>query len=179
MRHNNEMQTNAAAIADFSEFCERHHARLVGLLGLFCGSRELGEEFAQETFMRAYRDWTKVRTMDAPAAWLYRVGTNLARSHFRRSQAERRARGRLESRPPERTTPEPAIATEMREVLLDLPLRMRTAVVLRYYGQLRLSEIADAMNCSESTVKKILRRALVRLKDQEQIVNGRESWDVS
>ena len=71
------------------------------------------------------------------------------------------------------------MATEMREVLLDLPLRMRTAVVLRYYGQLRLSEIADAMNCSETTVKKLLRRALLRLRDQEQIVNGRESWDVS
>ena len=178
MRHTYEMQSNGAVVAEFSRFCERHHAKLVGLLGLFSGSRELGEELAQETLMRAYRDWPKVRTMDAPAAWLYRVGTNLARSQFRRRRAEAKARARLETESLVRT-PEAAAVLEMRESIVALPPRMRAAIVLRYYGDLRISEIADSMDCSESTVKKLLRRALTRLRDEERTADGRESWDAS
>ena len=172
------MQTTSATKADFADFCERHYPNLVGLLGLFCGNRELGEEFAQETLMRAYRDWSKVRSYDSPAAWLYRVGTNLARSHFRRKRAEGRAKARLEREPAPRAS-EPALVLEIRDAIARLPMRMRTAVVLRFYGGLRISEIADALECSESTVKKLLRRAIVRFREEDRIADGKESWDAS
>ena len=144
VRLTNEMKTNGAAVAEFSQFCERHHPKLVGLLGLFCGSRELGEELAQEALMRAYRDWPKVRKMESPAAWLYRVGTNLARSQFRRRRAEAKARGRLETESLV-SKPEPTAILEMRESIVALPARMRAVVVLRYYGDLRIAEIAESM----------------------------------
>lgn len=185
MRHTYEMpKDEQVARLDFSDFCEAHHDRLVGLLGLFCGSRDLGEEFAQETLMRAYRDWPKVQTMDSPSAWLYRVGTNLARSHFRRRRAESKAQSRLEAELSESARPgtetlEADAVVQVRESIGRLPVRMRTVVVLRYYGRLRITEIAAAMECSESTVKKLLRRALVRFRDEERITTGRESWDAS
>ncbi len=171
------MAETPRAQQDFTEFCDAHHARLVGLLGLFCGSRELAEEFAQESLMRAYRDWSKVRAMDSPVAWLYRVGTNLARSHFRRRRAEARARERLKGLavPPA----EPPIALEVRESIRALPPRMRSALVLRYYGDLRVSDVATALDCSETTVKKLLGSALERLRTEERATDGKETADAS
>lgn len=163
---------------EFARFCQEQHPKLVGLLGLFCGSRDLGEEFAQETFMRAYRDWPKVRALDVPAAWLYRVGTNLARSHFRRHRAEARANQRIRGdRPP--IQEDSTAVLEVREAVAALPPRVRIAILLRYYGQFRVSEIADVMDCSETTVKKLLRRGLSSLRSEDRVVNGRESADAS
>ena len=162
---------------EFADFCDAHHARLVGLLGLFSGSRDLAEEFAQESLMRAYRDWPKVRALDSPMAWLYRVGTNLARSHFRRRRAETRARERLKRLPP--PPAEPPIALEVRESIRALPPRMRSALVLRYYGDLRVSDVATALDCSETTVKKLLGSALQRLRAEGRVTDGKETADAS
>ncbi len=128
--------------------------------------------------MRAYRDWPKVRVMDSPTAWLYRVGTNLARSHFRRRRAEARARERLKSLPAPPPV-DPPIVLEVRESLRALPPRMRSALVLRYYADLRVSDIATALDCSETTVKKLLSSALDRLRAQERAADGKETADAS
>lgn len=162
---------------EFTEFCQAHHARLVGLLGLFCGSADLGEELAQESLMRAYRDWPKVRAMDSPMAWLYRVGTNLARSYFRRKRAEARARERLRGLPAS-VAADPPIVVEVREAIRALPPRMRSALVLRYYGELRVADIASALDCSQTTVKNLLSGALARLRAQER-AERKESVDAS
>jgi DNA-directed RNA polymerase specialized sigma24 family protein len=72
------------APTDLTEFCEAEWPRLVGSLSLYTGDADLAEELAQEAVARVCRHWRRVRTMDAPAAWLHRVARNLAHSHFRR-----------------------------------------------------------------------------------------------
>lgn len=79
---------------DLVVFCRVQYLRLVGLLGLYCDDRGVGEELAQETLARVWRKWPRVHHLDHPEEWAERVGINLANSHFRRILAERRARRR-------------------------------------------------------------------------------------
>jgi RNA polymerase sigma-70 factor (sigma-E family) len=149
---------------DVDAFCRREWPRLVGALSLFTGDADLAEELAQETLARVCRDWRKVATLDAPGAWAHRVAINLARSHFRHRSVVRRHASALV---PTNTTDDAdtASALAVRQAVARLPVRPRTALVLRYFADLSVAETAEAMRCPEGTVKTLTRQAIRALRD--------------
>ena len=148
---------------DFDSFCSAEYPRLVGTITLFCGDSAVAEELAQETLIRAFQHWKRVEELDNPGAWENRVALYLATSYFRRKRAERRARGHLESSVPDRYE-EPEIeierAQEVRRILLALPRRQRTVLILRYYVGLSVGEVAHEMQCPEGSVKRLAHEAI-------------------
>ena len=154
-----------ATTGEFSAFCAQHYPRLVGALGLHCGDRAVGEELAQETLARVWSHWAKVRELDDPARWMYRVAINLSTSFFRRKGAERRAHQRgVEGYRPEEEDAATAIA--VRAAVSGLSKRKRTALILRYYLDLPFAEVARLMDAPESTVKSLARRAMEDLRGE-------------
>jgi len=89
-----------AAADSIESFCRRLSPLLVGSLTLQCENRLVAEEIAQEALARAWERWDVVSLMSSPDGWTYRVAFNLAKSHYRRRQAEKRAMDRLESGDP-------------------------------------------------------------------------------
>ncbi|HEY7874911.1 MAG TPA: SigE family RNA polymerase sigma factor [Actinomycetota bacterium] len=156
--------SRAAGAGEFSGFCSSHYNRLVGVLGLYCGDRATGEELAQEALARAWSHWAKVRDLEDPAGWLYRVAMNLANSHFRRKRAERRAH--QSGRPIPDGGEDPAAILAIRAAVAQLPRRKRTVLVLRYYLDLPFAQVAQLMDAPESTVKSLARRALEDLRGE-------------
>jgi RNA polymerase sigma factor (sigma-70 family) len=61
------------------------------------------------------------------------------------------------------------MADGLRRALRDLPPRMRAAVVFRYFHELTVTETAEALGCSEGTVKSQTSRALTRLRTALEI----------
>ena len=141
---------------DLIAMCEREHARLVGTLGLYCGDRAVAEDLAQEALIRLCRDWRSVRKLDAPERWLYRVAINLAHSHYRRKATERRV---LSLAPvAELQRAESPTDIETLELLKNLPHRQKTALLLHYYLDLTVPEVAHAMEIPEGTAKTLIHR---------------------
>ena len=149
---------------ELTAFCRDQHPRLVGMLGLYLGDRALAEELAQEALLRACRDWRRLQEIDDRAAWLRRVAFNLANSHFRRRLAERRARERLERTPYTSADPDPAAAVAVRRAVAALPRRQRTAIILRFYLDMTLADVALAMDVPVSTAKSLCSRGVARLR---------------
>jgi RNA polymerase sigma-70 factor (sigma-E family) len=154
---------------DLVAFCERLRPRLVGMLSLYTADPGVAEELAQETLARVWANWDKVRQMHAPGGWTYRVAVNLANSAFRRRGAERRARERLVARGGvaglvPHTDPDTPDTIAVRRAVAALPPRQRTVVVLRYYADLPVDEVARAMGCAEGTVKSLMHRAVQTLR---------------
>ena len=83
---------------DFEAFCLGQNARLIRMLTLFCGDAELARDLTQETLVRTWVHWRKVRAMERPDLWAKRVALNLATSQFRRRRTERIVRGRIATR---------------------------------------------------------------------------------
>ena len=161
-------------------FCEDAYPRLVRMLGLYCGSREVAEELAQETLARVWRHWKKVQNLDQPLAWAQRVGLNLAKSHFRKASAERGAKKRLEGRPAEpHKDPDTADKQAVRDAISRLPDRQKTVLVLHYYLDLPFAEVAEWMNSPEGTVKSLAHRAVRRLREEEGLLDLEEALNVT
>jgi RNA polymerase sigma factor (sigma-70 family) len=147
-----------------AELCRTLWPRLVGLLSLHTGDGVLAEDLAQEALARACRDWRHVRTLDAPDAWVVRVGLNLASSHYRRAAVMRRAQHKLDRSTDAAPEADVAGALAVRAALAALPARERAALLLRYFEQRSVRDTAEVMQCPEGTVKRLTSNALARLR---------------
>ena len=149
---------------DFEAFCVGQNTRLIRMLTLFCGDAELARDLTQETLVRVWVNWRKVRKMDRPDLWTKRVALNLATSQFRRRRTERIIHGRISTGVMLEEVEEGSDRVAVRAALMRLSERQRTAIVLRYLEDLSVDQTADLMSCSAGTVKKLTARGLVGLR---------------
>jgi RNA polymerase sigma factor (sigma-70 family) len=165
---------------DPADFCRDVGPRLTGSLVLFCGDRGLGEELAQEALIRALERWSRLRRLDSPEAWVFRVGFNLAKSARRTRAAEVRATARLAAeRGRVAELPDTPTAMAVRDAISALPPRQRAVVLVRFYGGLDVREAAQALRCAEGTIKSLTHNALATLRasglvDDEEVVTDAE-----
>src|SRR4051794_39382461 len=121
----------------------------------------MAKEVTQDAFVALLRAWRKVSRYERPGAWVRRVAIRLAVRAVRRH--EHRARG-------ERWAAEPAGPTSSRDLDVwdagrSLPARQRAAVVLFYFEDRPVVEVADMLGCSPQTARVHLFRARKRLSD--------------
>jgi RNA polymerase sigma-70 factor (sigma-E family) len=132
---------------------------------LTSGDRHAAEDLVQTALMRLYVAWPRVRdeTVDAYA----RKAMLNALIDNRRRPASRLERSRSDVPDVAVADPLPFNETESAvfAALAALPPRMRAAVVLRHLLELSVTETADALNCSEGTVKSQTARGLTQLRD--------------
>ena len=139
----------------FESWYRTAHPRLLAALVVASGDVEAARDATSEAFTRALQHWARVRTMDAPEAWVHRVGINVLRRRHRRRILEERLlrRQRLEPAPP------PQVAPEVWDALMSLPLRQRQAVALRYLLGMTQAEVAEAMGVVAGTAAATLHAA--------------------
>ena len=142
---------------------EHDHDRLVQALTIVAGNRETAADAVQEAFVRLLRDWGRLSKYDDPAAWVRRVALNLIHDHQRSVWRQASLLRRIEKQP---SVPGEidAFDRELWGQVRILPAKQRTAVALRYVGDLTLCEVAEAMHVSDGTVDQHLRRALRTLR---------------
>lgn len=128
---------------------------LTRLAYLLVGDRGEAEDIVQSVFTTAVTRWEAI---DEPAAYLRRAVVNRAndahRRSFRKAAVVVGASGSIE---------EPEV-DEMWRLVRGLPAPQRAAVVLRFYEDLALADIASLLGRPASTVRSDLRRALTTLK---------------
>jgi RNA polymerase sigma-70 factor, ECF subfamily len=150
----------------FRECAADVHGYAISLLG----NRAAAEDVTALAFERLYRARARLdHSRGAPRAWLFAIARNAALDELRRR-----------SRQPQSELPEElhdiryadeafeqiARRATVRDALAALPLREREVVLLKFHGQLSNSELAKALDVSESNAGTRLHRALERLRDQ-------------
>jgi RNA polymerase sigma factor (sigma-70 family) len=158
-------------LEELFSMCKQEHPRLVGMLGLYCGDPDVAEDLAQEALIRLCRDWRKVRRLHAPERWLHRVAINLAHSHYRRKAIERKALALLVSRARENL--EPNTDVESLDLLKNLPHRQKAALLLHYYIDMTVPEVAQVMEIPDGTAKTLIHRATRALSTDPSVVEVR------
>src|SRR5262249_40372196 len=68
----------------FEAFFQARHRAIFAYLWRMTCEEEAANDLCQETFLRAWRQFERLRRYDRPDAWLLRVATNLALNHLRR-----------------------------------------------------------------------------------------------
>ncbi|MHA6624525.1 RNA polymerase sigma factor [Pseudonocardia sichuanensis] len=145
---------------------EAHHLSLVRLAVLL--GADDAEDVVAEAFYQLYRRWRRLRSPEAAAAYLRSVVVNLTRMRIRHLQVVRKHAARTDEVPAHVASGEErAVLRDDQKALVDavsaLPARQREALVLRFWLDLRESEIADAMGISAGSVKVHVSRGMAAL----------------
>ena len=145
----------------------QEHARsLVRLARLFADDRNAAEDLVQEAFIRLRRSFHRIESPVRTVAYLRSIVLNLARDHNRRGLMSLRHRMPEEER---RLSAEDRIVVredqqQVIDALLALPLRQRDCLVLRYYMDLSIPDIASTLGISANSVKTHLQRGMAVLE---------------
>ena len=142
----------------FDDFYRNHRETLIRVLSLTLGNVDLATDATDEAMARTFQRWNTVAQYRNPEGWAYRVGLNWARSWLRK---RRREVGGLYVDEPA-TDPVGSDPTLV-QALAGLPIEYRAVVVLRYYADWSLDDIALALQIPKGTVKSRLSRGLTRL----------------
>jgi RNA polymerase sigma factor (sigma-70 family) len=121
------------------------------------------EDVVADTLVTALERGTSLRDAAALRPWLLRIATNHALSHRRRRMRVVTLEV-LPDIPDERERLGADDRAALWQGVTELPLRMRAAIVLRYYADLPVDEVAAALGVSPNTVKAQLQTGLQRLR---------------
>ncbi|MGI5214327.1 RNA polymerase sigma factor [Plantactinospora sp. CA-290183] len=139
------------------------YRRLVAQVYAFTMDLTEAQDVVQEAFARALARPRGLADVDNPEAWLRTVAVNVVRRRWRRRQVldtilrrDRPVARLVEPAPgPERT--------DLREALAALPTGYREVVVLHYFADLPVEEVARVLGVPTGTVKSRLSRARTAL----------------
>lgn len=157
--------------AAFGELVLRYERRLLRLLLQFTRDEDLAEDFAQETFIRAYQRLDQFDPSRRFGPWLFRIGVNHTLDYLRRRK--RRGWWSLFSEANSERLPDPEAADprealdlsqEVHRVLEQLPETYRTVLVMRDLENFSTSEIAAILNRKEATIRWRLAEARSRFQ---------------
>jgi RNA polymerase sigma-70 factor (ECF subfamily) len=147
-----------------AELLDAHGREIQAVAYLILRDRAAAEDVTIETLLVAFEKGGSIRDEASLRPWLLKIATNQALTARRRGL---RVVG-LEALP-ERAAPgdlggDAATSLSLLAGVADLPPAMRAAVVLRYYSDLPVEQVALALGKSPNTIKAQLQTALDRLR---------------
>ncbi len=152
---------------------DKYYSELLGYIYHCTFDGAAAEDLTANVFLAAFRHLARYRWRQVYSfrAWLYRIATNEVRMHWRR---QKRARNAALGPDGDRQAADPAAGDRMAEAeqycllhkaLLELRLKYRTVIILRYFEDKTIAEICEITGRKEGTVKCQLHRGLARLQD--------------
>lgn len=147
---------------DFVEFATAAVPRLRRTAFLLCGDWHTAEDLAQTTLTKMFVSWRRIRRQDAAFSYASRTLVNT----YIASRRGRRASEIVTDVLPERLTMPDSPETRMvvMAALATLAPRARAVVVLRFWADMSVEQVADVLGCSEGTVKSQTARALDKMR---------------
>ena len=152
----------------FRHLVDRSKDVLYGTAVLMTGNRAVAEEIVQEALLSAWRGIKSFKRGLPPKPWLVRILVNEVMARKRRKSISTIPLDDLKpaSAPSVNDETEAFGSREIvRQALADLVPEQQQVVVLRYFADLTVPEVASATGIREGTVKSRLHRALGKLRD--------------
>lgn len=142
-----------------------NYPKLAGWVRRLVDDDETAHEIASEAFVRLLSKWTSPDKLDNPQSYLYMIATNLVRDHWRKTERERRAMRTVTAGADHEPYSDPAQDVDVRELIQQLPARLRDPFLLHYYAGFGIREIAVLLKRPDGTIKADLYHARAKLKE--------------
>lgn len=146
-------------IEQFSWFFRAQYESVVKTAQLVLGDRQEAQDVTQEAFLRLLKHWKKVSKYELPDAWVRKVAFRLALT----AKRKRRVHSLLHSDPPAPPSGWDFGDPELATAIAELSVTQRAAVVLFYFEDRPVAEVAQILECAPSTVKVHLHKARKKL----------------
>lgn len=166
------MQNANAPRPDFEQLVELHSRELFVYLWRLLQHDQDAEDCLQDTFLRAFRALDSLQHTDNLRAWLYKIATNVARTHLKKnSRAASTSLEIAEDLPSPSPGPEAATLNRMdlhhlSSLVLALPAKQRAALILHRYQELPYPEVARILDITEDAARANVYQAARKLRAQ-------------
>ncbi|WP_189156059.1 SigE family RNA polymerase sigma factor [Lentzea pudingi] len=148
---------------EFAELFDRCADSMRFTAYLLCGNWHEAEDVMQSAFMKLYQAGPKLADRSGIEAYLRQV---VVRTFLAERRRLRWRREELTDAPPEEVfdTPGAEDGLVVWEALSTLPARQRAVLVLRYWNDMSVEDVAAALGCSTGTVKSQSSKGLLTLR---------------
>ena len=166
----------------FAKLVRKYQKQVHTLAWRKVGDFHIAEEITQDTFLRVYKKLSTLKDPRRFAGWVYRIAARQCHAWLRKKRIQTQALEDTDTELIEGGTYSQYIAEEQakaateaqRDIVQRLLARLReserTVVTLHYFGEMTCEEISRFLGVSASTVKSRLRRARLRLKKAEPMI---------
>ena len=149
---------------------------------LMCGDWQLASDHVQDALIRVYRHWPRLRGEAEARSYARKAVVSVViDAKRRRASTEVPVESVVDESGGRDETDRSVDRDLLTRCLAQVPARQRACLVLRYYDDLPVSEVAAVLGCSEGTVKSQTARGLATLQatfaretNDELLVSGRE-----
>lgn len=145
----------------FAELVARRQSSIRNLLRRLSRDASLADDLAQETFLQAWRQLSRLRAHGAFGGWLRQIAINAWLQHVR----SRERFSELKDEVLNTGEPSVSLAADLDTALAALTPESRLCVVLSYHEGLSHGEIAAATGIALGTVKSHILRGASRIKE--------------
>jgi len=151
---------------------DKYYSEILGYIYHCTFDSTVAEDLTSNVFLAAFRHLGRYRWRQIPfRAWLCRIATNEVRMHWRRQKRVKaislQLDGDIHTTGP--SAGDSVAASEeyrlLHKALLELRMKYRTVIILRYFEDKAIAEICEITATKEGTVKSQLHRGLARLQD--------------
>ena len=151
---------------------DRYYSEILGYIYHCTFNTTVAEDLTSNVFLAVFRHLGRYEWRQIPfRVWIFRVATNEVRMYWRRKK-----RIKFISLPPDdheyiaESKDANSIETVeeyrlLHKALLELRIKYRTVIILRYFESKAIAEICEITGKKEGTVKAQLHRGLARLQD--------------
>lgn len=149
----------------FDVFVRKYYDDILKYCGYHCPDPEYAKDLAQETFVHFFTKLSDYRHMGKVKNFLYTIAGNLCKSYFKKAKEISLENTELAELAEEvEFTPDLFVKLEVENALEHLPAELRDVVVLYYFQDLKLWEIADILKIGLPLVKYRIKQAKIQLK---------------
>ena len=158
-------------LESYDELMQRHQKNVYRIAYSFARSEQGAMDISQNIFLKAYENINRFREESQFKTWLTRISYNEGQNWIRKNNKYLKnvdVESQLDKSASAVTQEDEYLALENKTILLrslyGLNTKYRLAIILRYFENYSIQDIAETLNCSEGVVKNMLHRSLQKLK---------------
>jgi RNA polymerase sigma-70 factor (ECF subfamily) len=151
---------------------DKYYSEILGYIYHCTLDGTVAEDLTSNVFLAVFRHLERYNWRQIPfRAWLFRVATNEVRMHWRRTKHVKIISLQPDNdiQVAEQSVSDSMVAAEeyrlLHKALLELKVKYRTVIILRYFEDKAIAEICEITSRKEGTVKAQLHRGLAKLQD--------------
>ena len=160
---------NAPTLSDFDMLVDTHTQEIFIYLWRMMRDPQDAEDALQETFLRAFKGFPRLRENSNLRAWLYKIATNVAYTQLKKRNHQNSritditeytflaTSDNLEQRD---------LLKAVRQAVDQLPYKQQAALMLRNYHGLSYAEIGAILECSPESARANVYQAIKKLRSQ-------------
>jgi RNA polymerase sigma-70 factor (ECF subfamily) len=162
----------------FGEIFDKYYPQILGYVLKRTANIEVAQDITSEVFFKALKNLHKFHWRGIPfSSWLYRIANNETANHFRNNghlqleldkitnsiaYSESSTESELQAAEAELKKHQEFL--DLHENIAKLPVKYQEVIVLRFFENKRIHEIAEILGKQEGTVKSLLHRCLKKLR---------------